>query len=122
MNENIFQEIYDELEKYLSNAWEKLIVYLEYGKASYSFSFFVKEGERYIKCFDLPNIDEEALMQSFRKIDKAVSKERDSAKEPWSNMTMIVGNDGSMHTDFDYTDLSQEGYRYNKEWKLKYLK
>ena len=42
MNEKIYQSIYDELDKYLITGWDKLVVYLEYGKASYSFSFFLK--------------------------------------------------------------------------------
>ena len=123
INEKIYQGIYDELSKYLASGWEKLIVYLEYGNASYSFSFYVKTKEGYVKCFDIPNISEKALDASFKKIDKLVSKERTKDKKTlWSNMTMVVTSKGDMHADLDYTDLSEGTYKFKKAWKTKYLK
>lgn len=121
MNEAVFQSIYEELDKYLMTGWEKLIVYLEYGNASYSFSFFVKRGKDYIKCYDLPGISEDDLAKSFKKIDKLVAKERGIGKGAWSNMTMVIDSTGDMHTDFDYTDLSEGTYQFKKNWKNKYL-
>lgn len=123
INEKIYQGIYDELSKYLASGWEKLVVYLEYGNASYSFSFYVKTKEGYVKCYDLPDVSEKALDSSFKKIDKLVSKERNKDKdELWSNMTMIVTTSGDMHADLDYTDLSEGTYQFKKDWKKKYLK
>lgn len=123
ISDKIYQEIYEELSIYLPLDWEKLIVYLEYGKASYSFSFYVKIGDNYVKCYDLPNVSENALDASFKKIDRLVSKERDKEKaELWTNMTMLVAKTGDMHTDFDYTDLSEGAYQFRKDWKKKYLK
>lgn len=121
MDSSIFQKVFDELEKYLDLSWEKLIVYLEYGDASYSIDFYIKNSYGYTKCYDLPDIDESELDQSFHKIDEIVSEERKAHEELWSNMTMIVENTGDMHTDFDYTDLSNCSYQYYKEWKKKYL-
>ena len=121
INEKVYQGIYDELSKYLTKGWEKMVVYLEYGNASYTFSFFVKDKEGYTKCFDLPGLKEKDLDASFKKIDALVSKERNKEKQPWSNMTMIIGKDGDMHSDFDYTDLSEGTYQYKKNWKKKYL-
>lgn len=123
MNEKIYQEIYDELSKYLTSGWEKLIVYLEYGKASYSFSFYVKNKGEYVKCYDMPGVSDKSLDASFKKIDKIVSKERSNDKdEVWTNMTMTVTPTGDMRTDIDYTDLSEGTYAYKKAWKKKYLK
>ena len=123
INEKIYQGIYDELRKYLASGWEKLIVYIEYGNASYSFSFYVKTKEGYVKCYDLPNVSEKALDASFKRIDKLVSKERNKDKDAlWSNMTMIVTSSGDMHADLDYTDLSEGTYQFKKACKKKYLK
>ena len=121
MNEKIFQKIFDEIEKFLPQKWDKLVVYLEYLEGAYSFSFFVKQGKDYVKCYDIAEIDEDALMQAFKNIDIVVNIERKSEKENWTNMTMVVKPDGDMHTDFDFTDLSEGSYRYKKEWKAKYL-
>jgi len=122
INEMIYQAIFDELSKYLTVDWNKLIVYLEYGEASYSFAFYIHAGDKYIKCYDIPGISEKELAKSFSNIDKLVSKERDKEKDRlWTNMTMTVTKTGQMHTDFDYTDLSEGTYQFKKSWKKKYL-
>ena len=121
MNEKIYQNIYDELDKYLVAGWERLVVYLEYGKASYSFSFFVKTNDKYIKCYDLADVSDEELAASFAKIDKILEKERNKEKDAWTNMTICIDKSGGMHADLDYTDLSGGTYQYKKNWKKKYL-
>lgn len=121
INEKIYQSIYDELDKYLVPGWDKLIVYLEYGKASYSFSFYVKVNGQFVKCYDLPDIDENALAASFKKIDGLLENERKKDSDPWSNMTITIEKTGRMHADLDYTDLSEGTYQFKKDWKKKYL-
>ena len=121
INDKIFQYVYDELDKYLMPRWEKLVVYLEYGKASYSFSFYVKFGNEYMKCYDIPNVPEDDIMASFRKIDKFVDAERKKNNDEWTNMTITIEKSGKMHADMDYTDLSDGTYLFKKNWKIKYL-
>ena len=121
MDNTVYQDIYEELDKYLFNGWDKLVVYLEYGKASYSFSFYVKVEGVYIKCYDLPNVSEDDLENSFRKIDSIISEKRNKEKDLWTNMTMTIDKNGMMKTFFDYTDLSVGTYRFKKEWKTRYL-
>ena len=121
MNEKIYQNIYDELDKYLITGWDKLVVYLEYGKASYSFSFFLKTNGKYVKCYDLPDVSEDELAASFAMIDKMLEKERKKDKDAWTNMTITIEKSGSMHADLDYTDLSGGTYQFKKDWKKKYL-
>lgn len=122
MNEMIYQAIFDELSKYLTAGWNKLIVYLEYGNASYSFAFYIQAGDKYIKCYDIPGVSDKELAQSFSAIDKIVAKERSQEKDAlWSNMTMTVTKTGQMHTDFDYTNLTEGTYQFKKNWKKKYL-
>ncbi len=122
INNKVYQDIYDELSQYLPDEWEKMIVYLEYGNASYSFSFYIKIKDRYVKCYDLPNVSDNKLSDSFAIIDDIISSERRKEKnELWSNMTMTVSKSGIMHSDFDYTDLSDGTYQFKKNWKKKYL-
>lgn len=122
MNEKVYQTIFNTIAPLLPEFWTKLVVYLEYGEDSYSFSFFYSDGKKYIKCFDIPEISEKALFESFRKIDKVVSPERNKTQgDLWSNMTMIVDADGNVHTNFDYTNLTSGTYQYKKAWKKKYL-
>ena len=123
MGDKTYQRIYDELYKYLTPDWEKFIVYLEYGEGSYSFSFYEKTKSRYINGYDIPGISEKGIDESFRKIDKMVLKERKKAKDDlWTNMTIVVTKSGNMHTDFDYSDLSEGKYQYKKNWQKKYLR
>jgi hypothetical protein len=121
IDNKMLQTIYDEIDKFLPSNWEKLIVYLEYGKTSYSISFYIGLSGKYIKCYDLPDVTDDDLADTFYRIDKVVSKERNQDKEPWSNMTVVIDNNGRIHADLDYTDLLKDSYKYNKEWKKKYL-
>ena len=122
MNEKIYQAVFNKIAPFLPDGWSKLVVYLEYSENSYSFSFFYNDGKKYIKCFDIPSVSEEAIFSAFKEIDQIVSLERNKiSSDMWSNMTMVVSSDGSMHTDFDYTDLSSGTYQFKKAWKKKYL-
>ena len=77
---------------------------------------------KYVKCYDIPGITDKELAESFSAIDKIISEERSKdEKNLWTNMTMIVTKTGQMHTDFDYTDLSEGTYQFKKNWKKKYL-
>ena len=119
----IYQKIYEDLAVFLPDSWEKLVVYLEYGEAVYTFSFYVKVDGKFIKCYDLPDLDEEQLFRAYREIDLLVEPERNALpRERWTVMTMLVDSDGKMHTDFDYSDLSNGTYEYRKAWKQRYLK
>ena len=121
MNNEVYQEIFNEFAKFLPYGWEKLIVYLEYAMDSYTFSFYVFINGQYVKCYDLPGIDEEELIASYRRIDGVISGIRNKEVGEWTNMTMIVDKEGKMKTEFDYTDLLEDGYQYKKNWKKKYL-
>ena len=122
LNAEMYQKIYETLADFLPDSWEKLVVYLEYGEASYSFSFYVKVDGRFIKCYDLPGVDEERLFKAYREIDLLVEPERIALPgEKWTVMTMIVDDSGKMHSDFDYSDLSGGTYEYRKAWKQRYL-
>lgn len=122
INKKIYQDIFNELSKYLTLDWNKLIIYLEYGAASYSFAFYIQVCDKYIKCYDVPGASEKELAKSFSNIDVLVSKERANIKDKlWSNMTITVTKEGQMHADFDYTDLSEGTYQFKKNWKKKYL-
>ena len=114
-----FQEIFEILNGFLPEAWERMVIYLEYGEDSYSMSFYIKKNNKYVKCYDLPGVTEDELMKAFGKIDKNVYKKQ--KQEGWSNCTIIIDSSRKIHADFDYTDLSEGTYKYHKDWKKKYL-
>lgn len=120
---DVFQKIYDELMVFVPKNATKVVFYFEYGTESYSFEFFYSDGSNYTKCFDIPNLDYEALMSSFDVVDGILSETRDACDDKkWTTLTMSVDSEGNMHTDFDYSDLSSGTYEYKKIWKKKYLK
>ena len=119
MNNKIYQMIFDEISCFLPSDWNKVVIYLEHGEESYSYAFYVKTDKDYIKCYDL-EISEDELFAAFSRMEQSISKERNTLAEKWSNMTMIVDNQGNMRTDYDYTDFSQGNYQYKKIWKEKY--
>lgn len=120
MNDKIYQMIFNEVVDFLPSEWTNVVIYLEHGEEAYSYSFYVKVSGKYVKCFDL-DISENELFAAFARIEKKVSKERSKLDKCWSNMTMIVDDEGNMKTAFDYTDLSHGNYQYKKAWKKKYL-
>ena len=120
MDEMIYQFIFDEISEITKINWERMVIYLEYGTASYSFVYYVKSNGEYIQCFDVEGLSEDIILQKFRNIDSRVSQERKSC-DKWSTMTMTISDTGDFKVDFDYSDLSQGTYLYKKEWKKKYL-
>lgn len=120
MDNKIYQQVFDEIDSLIPCAYEKLIIYIEVGTASYSVSFYVGSESKYVKCFDLPGASEEAMLKTLDRIGNIVFTERAHAAETWTNMTIVV-NGTSFDTDFDYTDLSIGSYQYKKEWRKKYL-
>lgn len=121
INNEIYQIIYDEISDLVKTSWDKLVIYLEYGANSYSFAFYVFAKGKYTKCYDINDISDKELDETFRRIDDVVAPERNLLKDKWSNMTIIISSEGDMHTDFDYSDLSKGTYQYKKGWKAKYL-
>lgn len=122
MDETIYQRILDELAQYLPQDWQKLVVYLEYGEASYTIAFFVKQSGKYRKCYDLAGVSDAELLTSFKCINEFVAPARKNAPGgKWTTMTMVVDDTGDMHTDFSYEDLSETSYEYEQEWKKQYL-
>ena len=122
INDKVYQAIFDGIRPYLSIAWDKVVIYLEYGDASYSISFYVKKGGSYVKCYDLEGVSDDNLYKSFKRIDRAVAEQRKAIiGDKWTNMTMIVEQSGKVRVDYDYTDLTQDAYQYSKKWKKKYL-
>lgn len=121
---NIYQKIYDELEKYFPAEWKKAVYYAEYGEGVYQMEFFisVKEGV-YQKCFDLPGVSMDELLKSFKNIDKDIKETRQklNGKDIWTNLTVTIYCSGKFDAHFDYTDLTECGYEYKEGWKKKYL-
>lgn len=123
LQKKTFQIIFNEVSKCLPQNWKRVVIYIEYGEDAYSYAFYAKVNGQYINGYNLPGASEQQIAESFRTIDKAILKERnESADRLWTNMTMIVDDDGTMHTDFDYSDLSTGAYKYKKQWKAKYLR
>lgn len=120
INKEIYQQIFDKIELFVPTNWEKIIIYLEYGEASYSFSFFYNDGAKYIKCYDIPSISEDKLYEAFKELNTIVSAERIKG-DLWSNMTMVVDRESNIKAYFDYTDFSSGNFEYMEKWKKKYL-
>ncbi len=122
LDEKIYQEIFDEIQEFIPSDWERIVFYLEYGEGSYTCEFYVKKDDIYIKCYDIPDLSEDNLLDSFGRIDEIVSQERKKALgELWTSMTMTIEMDGNMRVDFDYSDLTEKAYRHTLEWKKYYL-
>ena len=121
--DRVIQKIFDTIEPFAPNGWAKLVFYAEYDQYSYSMEFYALSDGRFVKCFDLPGVSRNDLIEAFDKIDKALATERKklSGKNTWTSMTMVVQSDGKVKVDYDYADLTEGAYAYKKAWKKKYL-
>lgn len=124
MNNEIFQNIFDLLQRYFPCEWKKVVFFAGYMSGSYSMKFYTMGAdEKYVDCFSLEGANKAMLIKSFMDIDKLLALERKAWKtnDVWSVMTLIVGADGAMKVEFDYTDISENAIAYEQEWKQKYL-
>ena len=124
MNEQVFQDVFDKLQDVLPAGWKKVIFYAGYTDGSYSMKFYTDCGDGiFTDCFSFKEVGKAQLIKLFMDIDKVLGQERKELeqKSRWSVMTMIVDANGSMKTEFDYTDISENAIAYEQEWKKRYL-
>lgn len=119
-----FQGLFDLILPYLPADWKTAVVYAEFGETSYSIEFYVAcKPNTFIKCFDLPGIDEDELLDSFDDVANILLEQRadQTTGEPWSNMTMTIQSTGDMKTDYDYTSPDELTFEHKQAWKERYL-
>lgn len=124
MDNKVFQEVFDMLQPFLPSDWKKMVLFIGYTTGSYSMKFYTCNSVgKYIDCFSQGGVSKAKLIQLFMAIDKRLAKDRKELddKNKWSVMTMIVNSDGSMKTEFDYADISENFIAYEQKWKEKYL-
>lgn len=119
MNNALFQNIFDILQKGLPDVWDKVILYAVYDDNSYSIKYYVSsEKGRYIDCFSLGIMTKAQLIKQFMEIDKIISSDRKtlSEKEKWTCLTMTIESNGKFYTKFDYS-LIEDSIEYEQKWK-----
>ena len=125
MNGEMFQNVFDMIQPFLPECWEKMILYVGYTAGSYSMKYYTSDFEgNYRDCFEQQGVNRAKLIQLFMSIDKVLNAERKKldSKNRWTVMTMIVGSDGKMKTEFDYTDISEDAIVYERKWEETYVK
>jgi len=123
MDNKIFQEVFDILQSVLPTKWERVCFFAGYTEGSYTMKYYTYYNGMYVDCFSQEEISRTQLIKLFMSIDKLLSPERKKLDEEhrWTVMTMIVGADGSMKSEFDYKDISEIAIQYEREWESKYL-
>lgn len=125
MNNEVIQEVFDKLQDVLPDKWEKVVLFVGYTAESYSMKFYTSdENGVYTDCFSQAELGEDDLILLFMQLDKILSRERNSLddKNKWTVLTMIVESDGSVKTELEYNDISENFLAYEKQWKETYLK
>ena len=124
MNDNIYQDIFNILQDVISEDWKKLIFFAEYEEGSFSINYYITNNNKdYTDCYNLINVSESKLDQSFLDVDKILSPARKELDKNhlWTVMTMIVDDEGNMKVDFEYEDVSENFFSYIEEWEKRYL-
>lgn len=123
MDNKIFQEVFDILQSVLPPKWDKVCFFAGYTEGSYTMKYYTYNNGTYVDCFSQKEISRTQLIKGFMSIDKVLSTERKVLDEEhrWTVMTMIVSADGSMRSEFDYDDISENAIQYERDWERKYL-
>ena len=125
-----FEIIADKIQNILPVGWKKVVFYAEVTDDSYEMFYYVftSENEKPIQCYDLPDfyeIDEDQIDAVFDELYDPLREEQSGlvseGKEPWTNYTMVLSEDGSFKVDYDFTSLEDGGYDYRLSWKKKYI-
>lgn len=125
-----FEIIADKIQDILPIGWKKVVFYAEVTDDSYEMFYYVftTESDKPIQCYDLPElyeIDEDQIDAVFDELYDPLREEQvgliAEGKEPWTNYTMVLSDDGSFKVDYDFTSLEDGGYDYRKAWKKKYI-
>lgn len=125
MNNENFLEVFDLLLPVLPKGWKKLVLYVGYSVGSYTMKYYTSDYKNaYTDCFSQNGVNKAQLIKLFMNIDKALEVERKKLddKNKWSVMTMIVSSNGTMKTEFEYADISENAIAYEQNWKKKYIK
>lgn len=118
-----YQEIFNIIQELLPNDWKSVVFYAEYYEGAYMMKFYIKqENGKIIDCFDM-GIPLDTIGDFFEMIDGIIEPEWKKLEDKWSNMTMVVNQNGEFKVDFGYEDFPQgEGYsKFLDEWYIKYL-
>ncbi len=125
-----FELIADKLQDILPQGWNKVVFYAEVTDDSYEMFYYVftSESDKPIQCYDLPDlsdIEENQIDAIFEELYEPLRKERadlvTEGKDPWTNYTLVLTDDGHFKVDYDFTSLEDGGYEYRKAWKKKYI-
>ncbi len=125
MDDSIFQVVFDKIEEFLPDGWSKMVFFAGYTEGSYSMKFYYKKTESgFVDCFSIPNVSKAKLIKLFMDIHKVLSVSRKELGERnvWSVFTMTVNEDGSMKTDFEYEDHTEDMIEYKEKWAERYLR
>ncbi|MDE6834011.1 MAG: antitoxin YezG family protein [Ruminococcus sp.] len=124
MNDISYQNIFSIIEKILPENWNKIVLYVQYDKISYSIACYVDNGNgKYIDYFDMPEVSNDLINNVCSEIDREIYPERRklSKEQKWYVMTMKVSSDGKFSVEYDYNDVSGNIIEHFIEWKKKYL-
>ena len=124
MNEEMYQQVFDEISPFLPENWSRLLYRCFYTTGSWSMKFYVDRGTgEYVDCFKLAPSARTKILQLFQHLDQIIAsfRNREPDNKKWTAMTLSVTETGDFHADFGYTDLSESTVNYTMEWEAKYL-
>lgn len=124
MDQELFQNVFDQITGTLPETWEKVTFYAAYIGTSYTMKYYVSTAnEKNVSCFELPGITKAALVRSFLQVDKVLSKVRVAldGSNRWNVLTMVAEKNGHFKAFYDYADLSENAIEYERSWRKKYL-
>ena len=118
--ENVNVILFDLIQDYLPEDWEKVVYWALYTDNSYTMKYFVKVNDKYIDCFDL--YSEDILFKLFKNLNNIIQEcKNKNSKENWTSLILSVDTNGKFKTDYGYENISDNSIEVENNIKSKYL-
>lgn len=104
IQQEMYQQIFNKLQDYLPEGWQKIDFHTVHTKRKYSMKYFVMTENKWVDCFNL--IDRKELVRLFIDINKDITNvwNRLPEKHKWYVLNMVVDRQGHINVTYDYAD------------------
>ena len=102
-SEDIYQSMAERLAEVLPDDWENVILYGEYGTASYSMDCYIDCGDgKFTQCFEMESVSEDKVLEAFSDINVMIR-----------NCLLYT----SLAPCFVWRNASTKGQKYTPRWR-----
>ncbi len=122
MTQDVINNVYKCVEKYLPKKWKNLALYFLFSGNMVLRKFYVDEGAGFKDCFNM-GYDKSTLRQIFYAIEDILYQEREklSSTKRWNVFSLFVDSEGKFELNLEYDDVSETFIEHQEQWESVYI-